>query len=604
MMLSENVIPDVYAALGEQNNPRDTAFYRPAHQIIYTAILAVFDRGETPDAALVGNQLQTRGHLNRTGGAPYLLGLIEHVPTVTNAAKYAQIVLERHADRGILALATRLHQAATEGHHDTARELVEHWLDTQHHATHDPGPTESLITWGDLLTADFGDVDYLAGRLMARGQQIALVGNGKVGKSVLAQEWLWRMSAGLPFLGDRARDPVRVLYVDAENGHADLQDRFISFGATPDSLTNLVYASFPALPPLDTPAGGTALLQFVQHVGAQVVTLDTASRFISGPENDSDTWLALYRCTLRLLKAEGIASIRLDHFGKDTARGARGSSAKTQDVDQVWELTETGGGLYSLKRTHTRTGLGPAVFTIRRLGEKENGRWKPGGTRHVLPTGNLFHGVDLDDLIAHINATGLPARAGRDKVRAACIENGIDLPGNDVLAEAIRQRKARANRPVQQDQDRSDLGEQRTVPGWRSGTQDSSGGPEDTEHADQGDRPAGTTANPPEMPGSSRKNCPGQFGDPRTEKTVQQDQDSSGETPGQTCPGQFPNTPGQAMAGPVLSSLPLEGGQVGQPRPAPTACTSCGSRLDPAFAAESTLCTICAVKENRRDQPA
>ncbi|MGV9779119.1 hypothetical protein, partial [Streptosporangium sp. NPDC003464] len=41
----------------------------------------------------------------------------------------------------------------------------------------------------------------------------------------------------------------------------------------------------------------------------------TVSRYISGKEHDSDTWLELYSRIHAPLKGDGIASVRLDHFG-------------------------------------------------------------------------------------------------------------------------------------------------------------------------------------------------------------------------------------------------------------------------------------------------
>ena len=56
--------------------------------------------------------------------------------------------------------------------------------------------------------------------------------------------------------------------------------------------------------------------------------IDTTSRVIAGEEDRADTFLALYRHTMRPLKAAGVAVIRFDHAGKDLAKGERGSSAK------------------------------------------------------------------------------------------------------------------------------------------------------------------------------------------------------------------------------------------------------------------------------------
>lgn len=308
----------------------------------------------------------------------------------------------------------------------------------------EPEQPSPFVNWTDLFKADFSNMHWLPGRLMTHGQQIALVGDGKAGKSLFCQEWAWRMAAGLPFLGDRSHDPVRVLYIDAENGHADLQGRFISFGATDQTMTNLAYASFPVLHPLDTIIGGEQLVQLVEASDAQIVFIDTVSRFIKGAENDSDTWLSLYRNTMKRLKAMGVASVRLDHFGKDKERGSRGSSAKTQDVDHVWELTGPQGGPLTLKRTHTRTGLGDSEYLIRRLGEKQRGRWVPGKTRHVpaITTDMPAAVGSVEWLIERLDEAGVPSDYGARNLRKAITDLGYTA-AKTKIEEVARRRKGR-----------------------------------------------------------------------------------------------------------------------------------------------------------------
>lgn len=245
-------------------------------------------------------------------------------------------------------------------------------------------PRAAPLNWSTFLTRDLGEVDFLAGRIMARGEHIALVGEGKAGKSLFMQEWAWRMSAGLEFLGDGPRPPVRVLYVDQENSEDEIQERFLALGATAETLTNLAYLSFPAFEPLNTAAGASQLLSVVDEHAPAVVVFDTISRMVRGKENEAEPWLELYRHLLMRLKARKVSSIRLDHFGKDISRGGRGNSAKTQDVDGVWELVpaERGSSFLQLRRTHTRTGKGIGDLLIKRHGEIVGDRWKPGATWH------------------------------------------------------------------------------------------------------------------------------------------------------------------------------------------------------------------------------
>ncbi len=58
------------------------------------------------------------------------------------------------------------------------------------------------------------------------------------------------------------------------------------------------------------------------------------------------------------LKRRCITWARLDHAGKDSAQGQRGSSAKGDDIDVIWELKRTPKGI-ALKRDAARMGWVP-----------------------------------------------------------------------------------------------------------------------------------------------------------------------------------------------------------------------------------------------------
>ena len=75
MLLSKDAISDVVEILRERD------FYRPAHELIYDAIVDLYGRGEPADPVTVSAELTKRGDLVRAGGAPYLHTLISSVPT-------------------------------------------------------------------------------------------------------------------------------------------------------------------------------------------------------------------------------------------------------------------------------------------------------------------------------------------------------------------------------------------------------------------------------------------------------------------------------------------------------------------------------------------
>ena len=79
MLLSKDAISDVVEILRERD------FYRPAHELIYDAIIDLYGRGEPADPVTVSAELTKRGDLVRAGGAPYLHTLISSVPTAASA---------------------------------------------------------------------------------------------------------------------------------------------------------------------------------------------------------------------------------------------------------------------------------------------------------------------------------------------------------------------------------------------------------------------------------------------------------------------------------------------------------------------------------------
>lgn len=424
--------------------------YQPAIRLIWDVVGGMVAEDKQLHPVTVRGEIEKQKRLHEVDEGRLLVRLSGQTISPTMAQAFAEQIAEkariRRHDEHANYIKAKIARGATGDEldklDDDYRQYEQRRASTGHGPTH---LTSALLDWDPFFATDFGRVELLPGRLMAPGQQITIVGDGKAGKSLLVQEWLWRMATGQSFLGDRPQAPISLLYVDAENGHQDIQERFVSYGGGPGRMGLMSYASFPPIRPLDTAGGGADLMAMVMECEAQLVCLDTVSRFISGPENDADTWLSLYRHTLLPLKRAGISSVRLDHMGKDGERGARGSSAKTQDVDHVWELRTQGGGTLVLKRTHTRTGIGPDAFVLLRQAQRDGDRYRPGCTRHVLMeyerTEQVAEG-SVEWLMARIDDLGLPNDAGNPRTIAALAHANIKI-SKDKIAAAVRNRKNR-----------------------------------------------------------------------------------------------------------------------------------------------------------------
>jgi hypothetical protein len=277
-----------------------------------------------------------------------------------------------------------------------------------------PGPSEEHsddanrggikpIDWPKFWANETPAADFLIEPVVAAGRGTAIYSSAKAGKSLLLLDMAAAAVTGRGALGQPARPPIRIVYLDLEMVEADLRERLSDLGYGPDDdLSGLAYFQATELPSLDSELGGTELADIARDHRAHLVIVDTMARVVVGPENDTDTYRAFYRHTGSRLKALGIALCRLDHEGKDGSRGQRGASGKNDDVDVVYRLSADGNQL-RLRRTHTRVPWIPPELSIVRHEEPH--------LRHVVttedtwPAGTAEVAGLLDDLEVPLDAT-------------------------------------------------------------------------------------------------------------------------------------------------------------------------------------------------------
>ena len=69
-------------------------FYKTGHQKIFSAMLKLFNDNEQIDTISVSDILKKQKALESVGGAYFLTGLVESIPTTANVESYVKIVLE------------------------------------------------------------------------------------------------------------------------------------------------------------------------------------------------------------------------------------------------------------------------------------------------------------------------------------------------------------------------------------------------------------------------------------------------------------------------------------------------------------------------------
>ena len=91
-------------------------FYKDAHGKILSTMIYLFDNGEPIDNVSVIDVLKKNKELKQVGGAYYITGLVESVPTTAHVERYAKIVLEKALLRKLIHLSNEI---AKEAYDDT-----------------------------------------------------------------------------------------------------------------------------------------------------------------------------------------------------------------------------------------------------------------------------------------------------------------------------------------------------------------------------------------------------------------------------------------------------------------------------------------------------
>lgn len=264
------------------------------------------------------------------------------------------------------------------------------------------------VDWAALWATEPIGEDWAVEPILPRGRQGGLFAPAGLGKSLIACDIAAAKACGRSVLGQPAKAPVSVVYLDLEMTAEDLRERLLDFGYGPeDDLSMLHYYQLPTLPPLDTVGGGDVLMAICERYRPELVVIDTMARVVEGDENNADTYRAFYRCTGSRLKAAGIALLRLDHSGKDIARGQRGSSSKADDLDLIWRMSLAEDQII-LTRTKSRVSYVAAEVALTRVTEPV--------LRHVLapvgvPAGTASTADLLDRLEVALDASSAVAAA-------------------------------------------------------------------------------------------------------------------------------------------------------------------------------------------------
>lgn len=154
------MLQDPEAVLLGQEMLKKDAFYQPAHQEIFDAMMALAAVGRPVDIITVDDELTRRGTLEGIGGSMYLVQLTQHVPTTANVHAYITIVDEKHTLRQLISTANSILQESF-----TQDQPLAEMLASVEKRVFDismrKGGSDTLVHIRDVLTQTYGKIEEL-----------------------------------------------------------------------------------------------------------------------------------------------------------------------------------------------------------------------------------------------------------------------------------------------------------------------------------------------------------------------------------------------------------------------------------------------------------
>jgi hypothetical protein len=275
--------------------------------------------------------------------------------------------------------------------------------------------------------------------------------SGKFGtyKTFVAVAWACSVATGRPWEGREVVTPGPVIYVAAE-GVSGIRARVGAWEIGHNGGQRVPHDRLYVLNGkvrLNVPEEISAFSDIIREIKPALVVVDTLHQCAAGSDENSNTEMGSVFGALGDLREEhGATLLALHHTGHSGER-ARGASSLEDDADTAWiiKLDDAEDRSASVQRTliHRKTKDGELLAPMDLALELVDGTGSGYVTEGTVPQpGAMDHGIIAEKVIEALDGMGVPVSAGRERCRKAL---GTSFRvGNDVLADAVRQRKERA----------------------------------------------------------------------------------------------------------------------------------------------------------------
>ncbi|MDH6190275.1 replicative DNA helicase [Streptomyces sp. CZ24] len=455
-MHKADVIDAVRPVLG------DDAFYRPAHETIWHALLTQHREDKPTDPIVLTELLQQQGDLQRVGGPTYVFQLADAPYGTGSAEHHAEIVRAKADLRRLMTSAVRTLQRAQEPGADP--EAIRSEVEAEVRAEREralasgQGRLSRFATNGWSFVKESGaDTEPLWGTrekaVWASGESLMIVGAPGVGKTTLAHQVIFaRIGLQETVLEMPVAPSRRVLYLAMDRPKQIAKAMARRVFSTDEKILRerLVVWEGPLPATLDKEPDLLADLAAAHQ--ADTIVIDSLKDAVSTMVDDSLA-VAFHNARMRAIR-NGVEIMELHHQRKATADPPRG---QRPSLDQVYGSTWFTSGAGSVLFVTGRAG-DPAV-TLHHL-KTSTGEVGPldvthdhvRGTTTVDPTKdpaallrNAPNGMSARELAA-ILIGGDPERADIEKARrhlSRLVDDGLATKADGMAGGAGGGQQAR-----------------------------------------------------------------------------------------------------------------------------------------------------------------
>jgi replicative DNA helicase len=225
--------PECIGEVVEQLKAND--FYRTEHQIIFSALVALYEKnkGEAIDAVLLRDQLEKGKHLDAAGGVEYIARIMDSVPSSANVAYYAGIVKDKSLLRDTIAAVSQILEDVYDESGETSEKLDE--AERRIFAVTDKRISGAAVPLKDLVTRAYELIEKRDGKYVTglatgyhelddktcglqNGEMIIVAGRPSMGKTSLALNIAEHIGVV---------DKIPVAIFSLEMGRQQLAERFL-----------------------------------------------------------------------------------------------------------------------------------------------------------------------------------------------------------------------------------------------------------------------------------------------------------------------------------------------------------------------------------------